>query len=247
MGTAFYQHKTMYKITIIACAVFLLAGCSSKNSQRAAAASGWTNLFNGESTAGWHRYGSPTAGTAWKVEDHVLYIDAVAKDGWQTKNGGDLVTDEEYQNFDLELEWKISKGGNTGIILFVHEDPVKYKYSFETGPEVQILDNEEHPDGKIIKHRTGDLYDLIACNKETVKPVGEWNRTEIKSLNGQLDLYLNGEKVISTMMWDDNWKRMIANSRFKTMPGFGIYNKGHIVLQDHSFPASFRNIRIRRL
>jgi len=95
------------------------------------------------------------------------------------------VTDEEYENFDLKLEWKIAKNGNSGIIFFVHEDTAKYKATYETGPEMQVLDNDGHPDGKIVKHRAGDLYDLISCRKETVKPVGEWNAAEIKSCQWQ--------------------------------------------------------------
>jgi len=150
-----------------------------------------------------------------------VYVDTTVKG-----EGADLVTDEEYENFDLKLEWKIAKNGNSGIIFFVHEDTAKYKATYETGPEMQVLDNDGHPDGKIVKHRAGDLYDLISCRKETVKPVGEWNAAEIKVVNGKLDLYLNGENVVSTTMWDDNWKTMVAGSKFKSMPGFGTFKKG---------------------
>jgi hypothetical protein len=109
------------------------------------------------------------------------------------------------------------------------------------------LDNEGHSDAKIIKHRAGDLYDLISCTKETVKPVGQWNKTEIKCVNGQLNFYLNGFNVISTTMWDDNWIQLVANSKFKTIPGFGTYTKGKIALQDHGDNVWYRNIKIRRL
>jgi hypothetical protein len=129
----------------------------------------------------------------------------------------------------------------------VHEDITKYKAPYETGPEMQVLDNDGHTDGKIHKHRAGDLYDLIACSKETVKPVGEWNQVEIKLLNGKLDLFLNGVNVVSTTMWDDNWDKMVVNSKFKKMPGFAKFKKGGIDLQDHDFTVSYRNIVIKKL
>ncbi|MBP6479149.1 MAG: DUF1080 domain-containing protein, partial [Chitinophagaceae bacterium] len=166
---------------------------------------------------------------------------------WQIKNGGDIVSDEEYENFHLKLEWNIAKDGNSGIIFYIHEDKSKYNWPWETGPEMQILDNNGHPDAKIIKHRAGDLYDLISISKENVKPPGEWNTAEIKCVNGKLDLLLNGENVVSTAMWDAAWKKMVAGSKFKNMPGFGTYKKGRIGLQDHGNEVQFRNIKIRRL
>jgi hypothetical protein len=202
---------------------------------------GWVSLFDGKTTSGWHKYGGETTGSGWKVADGVLYLDPSAKDG------GDIVSDKEYENFELKLEWKISEGGNSGIMFNVHEDPAKYQYTYYTGPEMQVLDNERNEDGKIYKHHAGDLYDLVACSKQAVKPVGEWNQVEIKLVNGKLDFYLNGENVVSTTMWDDNWNKMVAGSKFKTMPGFGTFKKGHIALQDHGFKVSFRNIKIKEL
>ena len=131
-------------------------------------------------------------------------------------------------------------------MFYVHEDS-NYRRPYWTGPEMQVLDNNAHPDAKIIKHRAGDLYDLISCSKETVKPALEWNQVEIKSLNGKLDFFLNGENVVSTMMWDDNWRKMIAASKFKEWPGFGTFKKGRICLQDHGDNVWFRNIKIKKL
>lgn len=202
---------------------------------------GWELLFDGKSTKGWHKYGNMPVGSAWKVREGYLFLDAA------DKYAGDIVTDEEYENFHLQLEWKISKNGNSGIFLFVHEDKKKYNWPWETGLEMQVLDNEGHPDGKIKTHHAGDLFDLITGSKETVKQVGEWNLAEVKCLNGKLDLYLNGENIISTLLWDNNWKKMVAASKFRNMPGFGTYQKGRIGLQDHGNEVSFRNIRIRRL
>ncbi len=248
----------MLKILSIGIAASLLFACNSQDnknntdtmqtdSTKTVQANDWVTLFDGKTTNGWHKYGGGPVGSAWKIADGALYLDATDKENGKIKNGGDIATDEEFENFDLKLEWKISKGGNSGIMFCVHEDTTKYKMPYETGPEMQILDNEGHPDGKIKKHRAGDLYDLISCSKETVKPVGEWNRVEIKLLNGQLDFFLNGENVVSTTMWDDNWNKMVANSKFKTMPGFATFRKGRVDLQDHDFTVWYRNIMIKKL
>jgi len=208
---------------------------------------GWQLLFDGESTNGWHKYGGKPVGSAWKVADGALYLDTTIKENWQIKDGGDIVSDSAFENFHLKLEWKIAKDGNSGIMFYVHEDTVKYKWPWETAPEMQVLDNNGHPDSKIIKHRAGDLYDLISCSKETVKQAGEWNLAEVKCLNGKLDLFLNGENVVSTTLWDDNWKKLVAGSKFVEMPDFGTYKKGKIGLQDHGNAVWYRKIMIKKL
>lgn len=210
-------------------------------------ADGWQLLFDGQSTKGWHRYGGKPVGSAWKIADGTIYLDTTVKENWQVKDGGDIVSDEEFENFHLKLEWKIAKDGNSGIMFYVHEDTAKYKWPWETGPEMQVLDNNGHADSKIIKHRAGDLYDLISCSEETVKPAGEWNLAEVKCVNGKLDFFLNGKNVVSTTMWDDNWKKMVAASKFVKMPDFGTYKKGRIALQDHGNTVWFRNIMVKRM
>lgn len=204
---------------------------------------GWELLFDGESTKGWHKYGNKPVGQAWKVADGTLYFDSTFK---AKEDGGDIVTDNEFDNFHLKYDWKIAVNGNSGVIFYAQEDS-KYTWPWETGPEMQVLDNNGHPDAKIIKHRAGDLYDLISSSKETVKPAMEWNTAEIKSVNGKLDLYLNGENVVSTTLWDDNWKKLVAGSKFKSRPDFGKYQKGKLGLQDHGNTVWFRNIKIRKL
>jgi hypothetical protein len=205
----------------------------------------WINLFNGENLEGWTSYGESTVGEAWKVEDGVIHFDAAAK-----KNngvaGGDLVTKESFEDFHLKLEWKISKNGNSGIMFYV-VDNGEFDAPYHTGPEYQLLDNEGHPDGKITTHRTADLYDLIESSEEPVKPVGEWNLTEIISENGKLEFYLNGVQTVSTTMWDKEWEEMVANSKFKDMPAFGKHQEGKIALQDHGDEIWFRNIMIKKL
>lgn len=208
---------------------------------------GWHLLFNGKTTKGWHRYGGGAIDSVWKVKDGYLYLDTLIKKQQHIQGDWDIVTDEEYENYDLQLEWRICKNGNSGIIFYIHEDKSKHNWPWETGMEMQVLDNNGHPDAKFPKHRAGDLYDLISCSKETVKPYDEWNLAEIKCVNGKLDLYLNGENVVSTTLWDDNWRKLVAGSKFRNMEGFGTYKKGRIGLQDHGNQVSFRNIRIRKL
>ena len=200
-------------------------------------------MFDGKTTTGWHTYNKTTVGSAWEVVDGTLHMNPAkkGKDG-----GGDLVTNEEYGNFHLKLEWKIAPKGNSGIILFINESP-KYSQTYLTGPEMQVLDNEGHADGKITKHRTGDLYDLIQSKSEPVKPVGEWNRVEIISKNASLTFVLNGVKVVQTTMWNDNWKALIAGSKFAKWEGFGTFKTGKIALQDHDDAVWYRNIMIKKL
>ena len=203
---------------------------------------GFKLLFDEQSTTGWHSYGKTTVGSAWKVEEGVLHFDpAAAKDG----QGGDLVTDKEYENFHLKLEWKVAANSNSGIIFYINEDLAKYKNTYETGLEMQVLDNDGHPDGKIEKHRAGDLYDLIKSSSEPVKPVGEWNSVDIVCKFGKLTMLLNGVKVVETTLWDDNFKTLVAGSKFATWPGFAAFKKGKIALQDHGENVWYRNVMIK--
>jgi len=203
----------------------------------------FVKLFDGKTTTGWHTYGKNTVGSAWQVQDGTLHLDLKTKG---TDGGGDLVTDKEYSNFHLKLEWKVAPNANSGIIFYLHEDP-KFKQPYSTGPEMQVLDNDGHPDGKITKHRAGDLYDLVKSSSEPVKPVGEWNKAEIISDHGNLTFILNGVTVVKTTMWDDNWKTLIAGSKFAKWEGFGTYKSGKISLQDHGNEVWYRNISIKEL
>lgn len=209
-------------------------------------ADGWELLFDGKSIGGWHVFNKKSDGSAWKVEDGTIHLDNSKMKDWQTVGGGDLVSEKEYGNFHLKLDWKIDTAGNSGIILYTKEEP-KYEHTWHTGPEMQVLDNERHSDAKIIKHRAGDLYDLITSSPETVKPALEWNHVEVISKDGNLEFYLNGTKVLQTTLWNDNWKKLIAGSKFKEMPDFGKFKTGHIALQDHGNKVWYRNIKIKNL
>lgn len=205
----------------------------------------WIDLFNGQNLEGWNSYGKTTVGDAWKVEDGIIHFDANAKKN-EGLSGGDLVTKESFKDFHLKLEWKISKNGNSGIMFYVIDNG-EFNAPYHTGPEYQLLDNDGHPDGKITSHRTADLYDLIVSSEEPVKPVGEWNLTEIISKDGKLEFYLNGVNTVTTTMWTEEWDQMVAGSKFKDMPGFGKYKEGKIALQDHGDDIWFRNIQIKKL
>ena len=207
---------------------------------------GWQLLFDGSTKKGWHIYNNKSDGSAWGVEDGTLHLNPQKLKDYQTVGGGDIVTDSAYENFDFKIEWKIIDSGNSGLLFYVKEDP-KIKETWNTGPEMQVLDNAGHSDAKIPKHRAADIYDLISSSPETVKPAMQWNQAEIVSNKGKLECYLNGSKVISTTLWDDNWKKLIAGSKFKNMKGFGTFTKGHFALQDHGYKVWYRNIKIKTL
>jgi uncharacterized protein YaiE (UPF0345 family) len=141
----------------IGLASLLAMGCS----HAALAQKGWISLFDGQTTKGWHSYGQTETGPAWKVVDGTLHLDASDKTDWQSRGGGDIVSEESFGDFHLKVEWKISKNGNSGIIFWVQDDRSKYENVWRSGPEMQVLDDDGHPDAKVYKHRAGDLYDLI--------------------------------------------------------------------------------------
>ena len=223
-------------------ALALVFVCLQANAQEK-----WISLFDGKTTKGWHSYGEKTAGAAWKAIDGALVFDPSAK--VNGKEGGDLVTDQSFNDFHLQLEWKIAKDGNSGIIFFVQDNPAKYNYTWYTGPEFQVLDNEGHPDAKIISHRAGNLYDLIVGKEGFVKPYEQWNKVDIISSKGVLELKMNDETVVKTHLGDDAWKELIRRSKFSKgeSPDFGKIFSGHIALQDHGNQVSFRNIKIQKL
>jgi hypothetical protein len=208
---------------------------------------GWQLLFDGSSTSGWHTYGYNAVGKSWAATSGTLHIDTASRKEWPANESRDILTNDEYENFHLKLDWKIAANGNSGVIIYVNEDKAKYPQTYFTGPEMQVLDNAGHADAKIIKHRAGDLYDLISSSSEPVKPAGQWNTAEITANKGKLDFYLNGQHIINTRMWDDNWKQMVAGSKFKAMPDFGKFTKGRIALQEHGDQVWYKNIKIKKL
>jgi hypothetical protein len=227
--------------TLLAMTLAGATAVAQNNLSAAEKKDGWKLLFDGKSTSGWKTFNSDNPITAWKAGDGTLSLDKSVTEG-----RGDIITTETYENYELSLEWKIAACGNSGVIFHVIEAP-KYEATYFTGPEMQVLDNACHPDAKIIKHRAGDLYDLISCSTETVKPAGEWNLAKIISNRGKMEFWLNGTKVVAFTMHDQAWDEMVAASKFSTMPDFGKASKGHIALQDHGDQVSYRNIKIKVL
>jgi len=210
-------------------------------------ASGWKLLFDGKSTAGIHNFKSDQLGKKWQAQNGTLRLQGKGnEEGWQSAEGGDIIiTEKPYKDYEFTIDWKISKGGNSGLIYLVQEGD--FDYVWQTGPEYQFLDNLGHEDGQIEKHRAGDLYDMIDTKFVTVNPVGEWNRTRLKVKDGHVEHWLNGYKVVEYDLWTPEWDAMVAASKFKDMPAFGKAKEGHIALQDHGHEVWFRNIKIREL
>ncbi|NND71054.1 MAG: DUF1080 domain-containing protein [Rhodothermales bacterium] len=209
-------------------------------------AEGWELLFDGKKIDKWVNYGKNSIGSAWRVENGALVLDGRVVD-WQFENGSDIVTREDYSDFELSLEWKISAGGNSGIFFNVVVDTSRYTYPWETGPEMQILDDARHSDGRIVSHRSGDLYDMVASPGTPTRPVGEWNQVYIRKADGNVEHWLNGNLMVEYPVGDSNWRDLIARSKFASMDGFGATTSGRIGLQDHGNRVAFRNIKVRRL
>lgn len=201
---------------------------------------GWTLLFDGKTIDQWRGFRSDTLPGGWQIDD-----DAIARVG----KAGSIVSKEQYQNFELSLEWKLSEGGNSGIFYHVSEDP-KYTGVVATGPEMQLLDDDKHPDakkGKDGNRRTGSLYDLIPASEPAAKPIGEYNQIRLICNNNQVEHWLNGKKIVTYQLGSSQWNELVKNSKFAALPDFGRIPSGHIALQDHNDKVWFRNIKIRRL
>jgi hypothetical protein len=200
----------------------------------------WHLLFDGKTTTGWHSYNQKDAGTCWQVVDNALQLNPA-----DTKQA-DLLTDGEYENFELSVEWKIAPGGNSGIIFGVHE-AAEYRNTYDTGIEMQVLDNEKAEDRKKPNHLAGSLYDLKAPAKSVAKPAGEWNLAKIRKKDGQLTFWLNNTIIVETKIGSAEWEQLINNSKFKSWKGFAQYPKGHIALQTHGSVVAYRDIKIKEL
>jgi hypothetical protein len=237
----------IYAITLLATALMWQCATAQKANEltKAEKKDGWKLLFDGKTTKGWHTYLRDTVGSKWQVKD-----DAIIFDPSQPKNGGgDLVTNEEYENYELNLEWKVTKGANSGIIFDIQESP-KFGATYQTGPEMQVLDNVDAADNKKENHLAGCLYDLAGdASVSKPAPIGEWNKVRIIQDKGHLTFYLNGIKTFDGQMGSDDWNKMIANSKFagRGFENFAKVAKGKIALQEHPGSSAWRNIKIKQL
>ncbi|HUF09008.1 MAG TPA: DUF1080 domain-containing protein [Rhodothermales bacterium] len=209
-------------------------------------ADGWRSLFDGETFSGWHKYGGGPVGSAWKVEDGSMTLVPGEAEDWKTVSGGDIVTDDVFENFELSLEWKIAEAGNSGIFYLVDEAE-SYDAASDTGLEMQVLDSERHGDGQWPKHRAGDLYDLIEADARTECEVGDWNHVRIVKRDAHVEHWMNGNLLLTVDLWTDHWNALIAGSKFADWEGFGKSTRGRIGVQDHGDRVWYRNLRIKEL
>src|SRR5687768_15760275 len=200
-------------------------------------AAGWKLLFNGRSLEGWRGYKAEAVGEGWKVQDGALVLTAA--------KAGDIMTAAEFADFELSFEWKISEGGNSGVIYRVG---LGESASYRTGPEYQVLDNVKATDNKLGNHLAGSLYDMGAeIPRDLPKPVGEWNQSRLVVRGWKVEHWLNGKKVVDVDLASPEGKAAIAASKFKAWPKFASLSRGHIAFQEHGNVVSYRSIKIREL
>jgi len=208
---------------------------------------GWYLLFDGENTDQWRGYQKKEFPKGWEVVDGTIHV--LGSGRGEAGGGGDIITIKKYGNFEFSLEWKVSKGGNSGIFYLAQE--IEGQPIWKSSPEMQILDNEGHPDAVLgIKgnRQAGALYDLLPADPQTAKPAGEWNHVKIMVFKGTVVHWMNGAMVTEYHLWTDDWKAMVAESKFKDYEWFmNPASEGHIGLQDHGDDVWFRNIKIREL
>lgn len=204
----------------------------------------WITLFDGSSLDKWRGYLSDTIHPEWSIKDGALAFTP------SEEGGKNIITKDAFTSFVLSLEWKISEGGNSGVFWGVYEDE-EFPEAYQTGLEIQVLDNDRHPDAKANPkfHQAGALYDLVEPAYNVCKPAGEWNLCVIKinhnSNTGSASL--NGKTIVEFPLSGEVWDNMVANSKFKDWKGFGKYKTGHIGLQDHGDKVWYRNIKIKAL
>jgi hypothetical protein len=210
---------------------------------------GWKLLFDGKSYKGWHTYGKDTVGRKWTIQDGAFVFDP-SKAVVPADEGGDITTNEEYENYEFSVEWKVAKGSNSGLIFNVQESP-KHKSAADTGLEMQVLDNIDATDNKIETHLAGQLYDLAGgAATSKPKPVGEWNNARIIQKNGHITLIFNGITTYDGQIGSPEWNAMVAKSKFSKGTGYadwGKTTKGKIAFQKHPGSSSWRNVKIRPL
>ncbi len=215
---------------------------------------GWRLLFDGESFSGWKIYGADDhAIEGWKIEEGALvFTRDVSLAGliWHHLNpfvpsALDLMTLERFDDFELSIDWKISRGGNSGIFYRVPDE--RDALAWERGLEMQVLDDDAHRDGRIDRRRAGNLYDLQGLVRGATRPVGEWNRARIRAEGGHFRHWLNGRLIVDIVRDGDEWRRAHAASKFADREGHGRADRGHITLQDHGDVVWYRNIKIRPL
>ncbi len=199
---------------------------------------GWKLLFDGSSSAGWHGFKTKAFPEKWAIAGGVMHRPAGEGEG------PDIVTDGEYRDFEFAVDWKAAKGSNSGIIYRCTED---HDYSWQTGPEMQILDDAVHADGRKAKTRAGTLYDVVPCAFDVARPAGEWNHARIVVKGTHVEHWLNGFKVVDIDTASPEYKKAVAESKWAKSADYNSKPAGHIALQDHGDEVWFRDIKVRDL
>ena len=221
-------------------------------------ADGWITMFDGKTLNGWRGYDRTDVPNAWEVNDGAIHIKGSGAGEAGAKDGGDLVFAHKFKNFELEWEWKVAKGANSGVFIMIQE--VEGQPSYISAPEFQILDNANHPDAKLGKdgnRMSASLYDMIPAKPQNSKPFGEWNKSKIMCYKGTVVHYQNDEPVVEYHLWTQQWKEMLDKNKFskdkwplayELLLNCGGPNKeGFIGLQDHGDDVWYRNIKIKIL
>lgn len=198
-------------------------------------AAGWQLLFDGESLEGWRGFGMDSMPGGWEVVDGTLA---------RTGPSGDIVTRRVFEDFELSLEWKVGEGGNSGVFYLVNEEADRI---YEGAPEMQLLDDAHHPDGRSPLTSAGSDFGLYPAPRGVVRPAGEWNRARIVVRDGRVEHWLNGRKILEYRLGSEDWKSRVADSKFAQWPLYGQARRGPVGLQDHGDPVWFRSIKVREL
>jgi hypothetical protein len=207
-------------------------------SQSAVPDSGWRSLFDGKTTAGWRGYRQAQMPAGWKAVDGALT---------RVGQAGDIVSIDEFADFELTLEWKIAASANSGIFYRVVENDADTEM-WMAAPEYQVIDDRGYKGGPLKPTQlTAANYDLQPPGHDATKPAGQWNTTRIVVNGSHVEHWLNGVAIVKYELWTDEWKALVAQSKFKDHPRYAQARKGHLGIQDHGDWAAFRNIRIREL
>ena len=203
---------------------------------------GWQMLFAGDDLSNWRGFQTDSVPGKWVVDDNAIHFDPD-----EPGSGGDLVTREQYRNFELSFEWKISECGNSGVIYLASADE-QYEQPWNTGPEYQILDNTCHPDAEVGEHRhAAAAYDVYGPATDVTRPAGEWNQSRIVVDSMHVEHWLNGTKVVEYELGSDDFQQRVSESKWTDYPDYGTVEEGYIAFQDHGDPVWYRKIRIREL
>ena len=240
--------KTAATSLLASCAVSLalFSSCASQEQNTLTPeeiADGWVLLFDGKTLDGWKDYNGTTLTQPWHVVDGCIQAKGDGSDA-----SGYIVTDKEYENFELSWDWKLSKGGNSGMLYHVVERP-QYAVPYVTGPEYQLIDEPNFPEPLEEWQKLGVDYAMHLPDKSKMKvnPQGEWNNSKIVFDNGHVEHWLNGQKIVEFEAWTDDWHAKKNSGKWANAPEYGLAKKGVLCLQDHGYPASFRNLKIKEL